>query len=235
MCSISPMPRRSAFGPRSRKRAGSQVSHRWAGSTRWSSTLMIFGSGVVLPSRGVVSSIRSVMAAPVWPRTGPGGPATPARPGPGSSPARTRSTTSSTPRRGVVLELGPVREGAEGDHAQGGRVAAGLLGPGGQAGHGLGQAAAADREPPVGVGHYGREHGLARAATDERAHPRLLDRLGPGPRRAEVDELAVELGLLGRPDGLHGGQVLAHDDHRRSESTPWSCISADSIRTRRPG
>src|SRR4051794_20431660 len=37
------MPRRSALGPRSFHRSGSQVRHRCAGSTTWSSTLTIFG------------------------------------------------------------------------------------------------------------------------------------------------------------------------------------------------
>ena len=37
-------PRRSTLGPRSRKRAGSQVSHTCGGSTTWSSTLTIVGS-----------------------------------------------------------------------------------------------------------------------------------------------------------------------------------------------
>ena len=70
--------------------------------------------------------------------------------------------------------------------------------------------------PPMGIQpsailRHGREHRVAGAAADERAHPRLLHRLGPGPRRPEVDELAVVLGLVVGPDGLHGRQVLA--DH----------------------
>ena len=76
--------------------------------------------------------------------------------------------------------------------------------------------AAARPLPPMGIqpsalSDHGREHRVVGSAADEGAHPRLLHRLGPGPRRAEVDELAVVLGLVGRPDGLHGRQVLAHD------------------------
>src|SRR5215831_15600906 len=44
MCRMVPIPRRSTRGPRSRRLAGSQSRHRWAGSTTWSSTLMILGS-----------------------------------------------------------------------------------------------------------------------------------------------------------------------------------------------
>src|ERR1700730_5456310 len=45
---MEPMPRRSTLGPRSRNFGGSQVSQRWGGSTTWSSTLMIFGSSVIV-------------------------------------------------------------------------------------------------------------------------------------------------------------------------------------------
>ncbi len=112
---------------------------------------------------------------------------------------------------GVVLELALVRDGAEGDDGERGGVAPGLLGQRVQARDGRAQAAAADGDPAVGALDNGGEHRLVGAAADEGADPRLLHRLGPGPRRAEVDELAVVLGLVGRPDGLHGGQVLAHD------------------------
>ena len=43
MCFMPPTPRRSTFGPRSRYFAGSHGSQTCAGSTTWSSTLMIFG------------------------------------------------------------------------------------------------------------------------------------------------------------------------------------------------
>src|SRR6266498_3613209 len=47
MCFIVPIPRRSTLGPRSASLAGNQVFHRCAGSTTWSSTLMIFGSSAI--------------------------------------------------------------------------------------------------------------------------------------------------------------------------------------------
>src|SRR5262245_9288247 len=46
------MPRRSAFGPRSRNRAGSHVSQRCGGSTTWSSTLMILGKSACTHAPG---------------------------------------------------------------------------------------------------------------------------------------------------------------------------------------
>src|SRR4051812_603713 len=46
--SIRSMPRRTTFGPRSRYLAGSQRSNTCAGSTTWSSTLMIFGRSIRL-------------------------------------------------------------------------------------------------------------------------------------------------------------------------------------------
>ena len=52
MCFIDPMPRRSTRGPRARKRSGSQRSQRCAGSTTWSSTLMILGSSAAMRAPG---------------------------------------------------------------------------------------------------------------------------------------------------------------------------------------
>ena len=198
-----------ALGPRSRKRAGSHVSQRCAGSTTWSSTLMILGSGVVLPRRGVVSSMRSVMAAPVWPRKGRGVPSD-------SSSARTDGCHRPGPEHdlvdpepGVVLELALVGDGAEGDDGERGGVR-----PASSARRRRGMASARP-PPPMGIQPSAyprsRRRPFGGATADQGAHPRLLYRLGPGPRRREVDELAVELGLLGGPDGLHGGQVLADD------------------------
>ena len=98
MCSMSPMPRRSALGPRSRKRAGSQVSHRCGGSTMWSSTLMIFGSGVRAPEPrgGVVDEIGHGCSSVAANGTSGASDSSSARTD-RSSPARTRSTTSVMP------------------------------------------------------------------------------------------------------------------------------------------
>ena len=118
---------------------------------------------------------------------------------------------------GVVLELALAGDGAERDHAQGSRVTPRLFGQLAQARQGLAQPAAADGEPAVGVGGDGGEDGLPGAPADQRAHAGLLHRLGPRPGRPEVDELAVELGLLARPDRLHRRQVLAHDEPATAE------------------
>ena len=153
------------------------------------------------------------MVAPVWPRTGGVGAndSSSARTD-RSSPARTRSTTSVTPEPGVVLQLAFVGDGAEGDDRERGGVAPGLPRPG---------RAGAGWPRPGRCRRWGssRRHTRRRrastlsvgAAADEGAHPRPLQRLRPRPGRAEVDELAVVLGLVGRPDGLHGGEVLPHD------------------------
>ncbi len=76
----------------------------------WSSTLMILGSGVVLPSRGVVSSMRSVMRCSSVAANGTSGAsASSSARTERRSPARMRSTTSVTPRLGEVLELALAR------------------------------------------------------------------------------------------------------------------------------
>ena len=46
---------------------------------------------------------------------------------------------------------------------------------------------------------------------DQYPHPRLLHRLRPRPARRELDVLAVELGLVLRPDLLHAKHLLAGD------------------------
>src|SRR6185437_8123400 len=57
MWRIAPMCRRSMCGPRSRNLAGSHRSHVCAGSTTWSSTLMIFGRAPKLCSPTDVCSL----------------------------------------------------------------------------------------------------------------------------------------------------------------------------------
>ena len=123
---------------------------------------------------------------------------------------------------GVVLELALVGDGAERDDAEC------------RPGHARPRSASARRRgkasprppPPMGsqpsaLSSDGREDGVAGAPADQGADPGLLDRLGPRPGRPEVDELAVVLGLLARPDGLHGREMLADDVvPARPKSTP---------------
>ena len=85
--------------------------------------------------------------------------------------------------------------------------------------------------PPIGIQPSATataaKHGVAGAAADQGAHAGLLYGLGPGPGGAEVDELAVVLGLVGGPEGLHGRRgARATTACRRAKSTPWSSASA---------
>src|SRR5207244_7749607 len=68
---------------------------------------------------------------------------------------------------------------------------------------------AAAREPAVAVvdDSLQRVRGLT---AEQDGRTRLLRRLRPRPDRIEVDELAVELWLVLRPDLLHGQHLLAH-------------------------
>ena len=227
MCSISPMPRRSALGPRSRKRAGSQVSQRCGGSTMWSSTLMIFGSGVVLPSRGVVSSITSVMVAPVWQRRGRGGQRLQLGPHGRLVAGPDPQHDLGDPEPGVVLQLALRRRWCRRGRRRG-RPGRAPLASASACRRGM---AAARPLPPMGIqpsalSTTAREHRVVGAAADEGADARLLHGLGPGPRRPEVDELAVVLGLVAatrwprRPPGARARRAC-----RRAKSTPWSSAS----------
>src|SRR5205085_6379015 len=50
--------------------------------------------------------------------------------------------------------------------------------------------------------------GVAALTAEDDRRMRLLHGLGPGPQRVEVDELAVILGDVLRPDRLHGLDLL---------------------------
>src|SRR5207248_39897 len=64
------------------------------------------------------------------------------------------------------------------------------------------------RAPPVRVFDDAREVAVATANQDWRM--RSLDRLRPRHQRGEVDELAMKLGFVLRPDHLHRGHPLSH-------------------------
>src|SRR5258708_6086199 len=70
MCFMTPMPRRSTCGPAARCLAGSHRSKRCAGSTTWSSTLMILGSsaGIGHSSWGEVGRVEVVHPGGRWGR-----------------------------------------------------------------------------------------------------------------------------------------------------------------------
>ena len=95
----------------------------------WSSTLMILGSGVVLPSRGVVSSMQVGHGCSSVAANGRSGASD-------SSSARTDALVAGPDpehhlgdaEAGVVLQLALVGDGPEGDDGEGGRIAPGLLG-----------------------------------------------------------------------------------------------------------
>ena len=66
------------------------------------------------------------------------------------------------------------------------------------------------RHPLVAVLEHAVEHLRPDAAHEDR-RVRLLDRLRPRPDRRRSHELAVERGLVVRPDLLHGQDALAHE------------------------
>ena len=142
----------------------------------------------------------------------------------GLTPARMRSTTS-YPEPGVVLELALVADGAEGITLESVWVPPCRLGQSRRRGR-----ASPSPQPPTGIHPSalrdgGQEVSLG-APADERAHSRLLHRLGPGPGRLEVHELAVELRLIARPDGLRGARCSRTMSWRPPKTTPWSSASA---------
>ena len=55
--------------------------------------------------------------------------------------------------------------------------------------------------------------GLGGVAAQQDRRVRALDGLGPGPQRIEVDELAVVLGLVLRPDRLHRAHSVVEQPH----------------------
>ena len=115
------------------------------------------------------------------------------------------------PDVGEVTQVPGVRFGAEHSEAQCRRISPGvrrhLLQPSPRL---LDLEASLDRHPHVAQLDDLLEVPLGRGCADDDRWVRLLQRLGPGPRRAEVDELAVELGFLLCPQRLAGEQLLAH-------------------------
>src|SRR5205085_7776688 len=90
------------------------------------------------------------------------------------------------------------------------RIAAGRLGSPAQAGNrrlGL-ESAAPAWEPAIAELNHALQGVIALAAEKDR-RMRLLLRLGVEPDRIEVDELAVEFGLLLGPQRFHGEHALA--------------------------
>ena len=109
---------------------------------------------------------------------------------------------------GIVVELGLVGDGAERDDGQLSRITSGQFGQMVQAWNGVTQAAASDGHPAVGVLGHRAQHRRSGPAPDERPHPWLLHRFGPGPGRGQVDELTVVFGPVLGPQGLHAVEVL---------------------------
>ena len=126
-----------------------------------------------------------------------------------------------------MLELALVGDGAEGDDrtARPGRARPLRQGRAGR-GSGLAQPAAADGDPAVGALGDGVEDRVGGATADEGAHRVAAAPAWARTMWAEVDELAVVLGLLVGPDGLHGRRCSRTMSWRRAKSTPWSAASA---------
>ena len=168
------------------------------------------------------------MAAPVWPRTGRGAPVPRARPAPTrASPARMRRTTSVDPRGRRSARACPPRRWsrtARRSRSAGSRPAC-------SASARRRGSASARPLPPIGIQPSALGHGGESTASV--APPPISvrtrgcwTRLGPRPGRAEVDELAVELGLSSDQMASMAARCSRTMSCRRPKSTPWSSASA---------